>query len=48
MIEKGGNLICQVVPDTKKRTIEPIIRTNIKESSSVYTDEWLAYKDLGK
>jgi transposase-like protein len=48
MIERGGNLIAQVVSDTKKRTIEPIIRTNIKESSNVYTDEWLAYSDLGK
>lgn len=48
MIERGGNLICQIVPDTKKRTLEPIIRKNIKQGSSVNTDEWLAYQDLGQ
>lgn len=47
-IEKGGNLICQVVPDTKKRTLEPIIEANIEKGATVCTDEWLAYKDLGK
>jgi hypothetical protein len=37
-----------VVPDTRKRTLEPIVRTNIKEGSNISSDEWLAYKDLGK
>jgi len=28
--------------------LEPIIKANVKEGSTVNTDEWLAYKDLGK
>jgi len=48
MIERGGNLICQVIPNTQQKTIEPIIRANVKERSNIYTDEWFAYKDLGK
>ena len=48
MVERGGKLICQVIPNTQQETIEPIIKTNIKESASVYTDEWFAYKDLNK
>lgn len=48
ILERNGNLICQVVQDTKLKTIQPIIRENIKENSNVYTDEWLAYKNLGK
>jgi len=47
-IELDGNLICQVVPNTRKRTLEPIVRANIKEGSNVSSDEWLAYKNLGK
>jgi len=39
MIERGGNLICQVIPNTQQETIEPIIRANIKEGTNIYTDE---------
>lgn len=48
MLEKNGNLITQVIPNTQQETIEPIIKANVKESSNVYTDEWFAYKDLNK
>ena len=48
MIERGGNLIVQVVQNTQQKTIEPIINKNIKKGSNVYTDEWHAYKDLHK
>ncbi|RHZ37135.1 Transposase [endosymbiont GvMRE of Glomus versiforme] len=48
IIGPSGNLIAWVIPDTKKRTLEPIIRANIKEGSNISTDEWLAYQDLGK
>jgi len=47
-IERGGNLIARVVSDTKKRTLEPIIKENVKAGSNVYTDEWLAYNELYK
>jgi hypothetical protein len=32
----------------KQETLEPIIRANVEEGSTVNTDEWLAYKDLEK
>lgn len=48
IIERGGNLITQVVPNTQQNTIEPIIKANVEKGSSVYTDEWLAYQDLYK
>ncbi|MCE8163848.1 MAG: IS1595 family transposase [Candidatus Moeniiplasma glomeromycotorum] len=48
MVERGGNAIAKVVPNVKQETLEPIIRANIEEGSIVNTDEWLAYKDLGK
>jgi len=46
MIERGGNLIAQVVDDTSKATVQPIINENIAQGSSVVTDEWRAYKGL--
>jgi len=39
MVERGGNLIAQVVQNTKQETIEPIINSYIKKGSNVYTDE---------
>ncbi|WNE40515.1 MAG: IS1595 family transposase ISNwi1 [Mycoplasmataceae bacterium] len=48
MIERNGRLIAQVVQNTQQNTIEPIIRESIKRGSNIYTDEWLAYKDLYK
>jgi transposase-like protein len=48
MLERGGNLICQVVQNTQQNTIEPIVNENIKKGSNVFTDEWYAYRDLHK
>jgi transposase-like protein len=39
MIKKGGNAITQVVPNVKRKTLEPIIKENIEIGSNVYTDE---------
>ncbi|CAG8755990.1 12612_t:CDS:2, partial [Racocetra persica] len=48
MEERGGNAIAQVASDVKQKTLEPIIRANIKEGANVFTDEWRAYNNLGK
>ncbi len=48
IIERDGNLICQVVPNTKQETVNPIIRANVKEGSNIYTDEWYRHGDLYK
>jgi transposase-like protein len=37
-----------VVPNTQQETLKPIILDNIKEGSTIYSDEWKAYDDLGK
>lgn len=38
---------CKVVPDTKSESLQPIIRSNVKENSVVVSDEWFAYNGLG-
>jgi transposase-like protein len=48
MIERKGNVIARVVPNVKQETLEPIIKANVKERSTVSTDELLSYRSLGK
>ncbi|CAG8745173.1 14631_t:CDS:2 [Gigaspora margarita] len=31
ILERNGNLVCQVVPNTKQNTLEPIIETYVKK-----------------
>jgi hypothetical protein len=38
-IKRGGEVIAQVVPNTKWETLEPIIKSNIEKGSSLYSDE---------
>lgn len=47
MIQRNGNLITKVVPDTKQQTVEPLIHIHVKKGANVYTDEWHAYNNLG-
>ncbi len=46
MLERDGQIKGRVVSEVKRRTLEPIIRTNVKEGSTVSTDELRTYKDL--
>lgn len=48
MRERNGNVIAQVVPDTKQKTIEPIVFRNVLPGSTVFTDEWHAYNNMNK
>jgi len=48
ILEKGGNLITQVVPNVQMRTLVPIIKANVKEGSILNTDEWYVNSGLGK
>jgi transposase-like protein len=48
ILERNGNLVVRVVPNTQQNTLEPIIKDNVKENSNIYTDEWLAYKELNR
>ena len=47
-MEQNGYLIAQKVPDAKMKTLVPIIRTNVKSGSKVYSDEWYIYSGLDK
>jgi transposase-like protein len=47
LVQKEGNVVAKVIPDTGKDTIEPIVAFHVKVGANVYTDEWHAYNNLG-
>lgn len=40
MYQRGGDVVAKVVPDIKSTTLFRFIRDNVKEGSTIYTDEW--------
>lgn len=40
ILQRGGNVRTIVVPNTKSKTLNPIIKGCIKPGSTLYTDEW--------
>jgi len=48
MIERGGKLNARKVEDVKKKTLTKEIVQCVKQSASVYTDEWVGYNGVAK
>ena len=46
MIRNGNKVYTEVIPDTKAKTIKPIIEKMVEKGSIVITDEWTAYTGL--
>lgn len=46
MLQRGGDVMAKVVPNVRKKTLQPIIRDNVKAGSTVYTDELRSYLSL--
>lgn len=40
MVERKGDIITEVVPNTKGKTLKPLIAENVEEGSTVHTDEY--------
>jgi hypothetical protein len=48
IVERGGLIIVKPVINTKRETIQPIMRKAVKLGSVIFTDEWLGYKGLSR
>ena len=48
MVQRDGDLITEVIPDTKGKTILPLVCMNIEQGTIISTDEMRAYKRLPK
>ena len=46
LVERGGQVRAGVVADTKAKTLQSVVRTNVAAGSNVYTDEATAYRGL--
>lgn len=47
MVERGGSIQAGVVPNRALRTLQPIIKDSVAKGSTITTDTFGAYKDLG-
>ena len=48
MVERGGRVVAKVTPDTKVKTLFPIIHERILPASIVYSDEYVTYDHLAE
>lgn len=48
IMQKGGKIYTEVVPDTKSTTLKPIIKQLVKDGAIIVTDEWLGYSGLSR
>ena len=48
MLDRDGDVMTKVVPNVKKRTLQPIIQANVKAGSTVHSDELRSYKGLDR
>jgi len=48
MLERQGDVMTKVVADASRNSLNPIISENVAKGSVVSSDEWHAYKSLGK
>lgn len=48
MMQRNGDVMTKVVENVKRSTLQPIIKENVEEGSTVHTDELTSYKTLGK
>ena len=46
MIERGGKVVANVVNSTSERDLMPYITRTVEFTATLFTDEWVAYKNL--
>jgi transposase-like protein len=46
ILERGGRVRTQVIPDRQKHTLQPIVRENVQAGVALFTDEMGGYKGL--
>ena len=48
MLERGGDIMAHVVPNVRKRTLQPLIAESVEPGSTVHTDELASYSGLDR
>jgi transposase-like protein len=48
LLERGGHVRTQVIPDRQKETLQPIVREHVAIGAALFTDEMGGYKGLSE
>src|ERR1700691_4137974 len=48
MLERGGKVRTQLIPDRRKEPLQPIVRENVQAGTALFTDEMNGYKGLNE
>lgn len=48
MLDRDGDIMTHVVPDTKRNTLHPLIVEHVEAGSTIHTDEYRSYRGLDK
>lgn len=48
ILERGGNIKTQVVPDVKRVTLRPVIQKHVEQGATISTDELSSYRTLSE
>jgi transposase-like protein len=48
MLERDGQVMTKVVPDVAKQTLQPEIRENVLQGSTIHSDELKSYRGLNR
>ena len=46
ILERGGNVRAQVIPNRHKETLQPIVKENLETGTELFTDELWGYYGL--
>lgn len=46
MVERNGKLVAKAIANTQAETLTPEIINVVKQSATIYTDEWMGYNSL--
>ncbi len=46
MLQRNGDVMTKIIPNVRKKTLHPIIEENIKQGSTIHTDELPSYSKL--
>jgi len=46
ILKRNGKVYTEIIPDCKKKTLQPIIKGKVDSSTVIYSDGWRAYDSL--
>ena len=46
LLERHGEVRCQIIPNTKRKALDPIIRDHVESGANVYSDNLPSYRHL--